>query len=100
VLGESAGLGEVDHITDFNATVGNEDVLDISDLLAGGTFGGTTLADAVAGGYVTIDTSDLTNTVITVDLTGSGDGAQTDYTVVLDNTLEDVLSLTNNVVVD
>ena len=96
IVGTDA-IGDTDHITDFEANIGDEDVLDIASLLSG--FGGSTLADAIADGFVRIS-DDGTNTTIEVDNDGSTvviDPFATNYTVVLDNTVEDVTSLANNI---
>jgi Ca2+-binding RTX toxin-like protein len=98
VLAESGVSGtEEDHITDFEANAGSEDVLDLSDLLASGTFGGGGLLGALFGGFVDID-DDGTHTTITVDLNGGNNDI--DYTIVLDNTVENALTLANNLVVE
>ena len=81
----SGGLGETDTITDFGVTPGSEDVLDLSDLLSSGSFAGADLADAVAGGFVTLSDNG-TGTTITVDLDGATGGSQVDYTIILENT--------------
>jgi Ca2+-binding RTX toxin-like protein len=95
VLGES--VGDSDIITDFNASGGVEDFLDISALLDAGTFGDTGILGAVLGGY--IDTTQVgADTVLTVDLNGLAGGAQVDYTIVLQNTLEG--DLVNNIIVN
>ena len=82
----SGGLGETDTISDFGVTPGSEDVLDLSDLLSSGSFAGADLADAVAGGFVTLSDNG-TDTTITVDLSGAAGGSQVDYTIILENTL-------------
>lgn len=92
-------VGDTDVITDFVATGTNQDVLDLSDLLESASFVGSTLDDAVDGGYISI-TSGGGNTTITVDLDGSAGAPQVDYTVVLQNTVLTQGDLSNNIVVD
>jgi hypothetical protein len=89
-----------DIVTGFSAAApvlggAGGDVIDLTDLLDGGTFAGTTLADAVAGGYVELAQVGG-NTEIRVDLSGGGDS----FTVVA--TLNSVLAtdLNDNIVVD
>jgi hypothetical protein len=89
-----------DIVTGFSAAApvlggAGGDVIDLTDLLGGGTFAGTTLADAVAGGYVELAQVGG-NTEIRVDLSGGGDS----FTVVA--TLNSVLAtdLNDNIVVD
>jgi hypothetical protein len=70
-------------------------------LLDGGTFDSEffqTFGSAVLNGYVNIS-DDGTNTTINVDLNGGNNNI--DYTIVLDGTVENALSLAGgNIVVD
>jgi Ca2+-binding RTX toxin-like protein len=71
------------------------DVIDLADLLATGTFAGTTLGDAEVGGYVELFQSGG-NVEVRVDLNGGGDS----FTTVVTLNGINVADLTDNVVVD
>jgi surface adhesion protein len=90
-------VGDLDTITDFDATGGDQDVLDLSALLDSGSFAGGDLAAALLGGFVSV-VDDGTDATVTVDLNGATGGSQVDYTVVLLQTA--AADLADNIVVD
>ncbi|WP_374090853.1 retention module-containing protein [Methylomicrobium lacus] len=77
--------GGVDQITDFNfnAPASGGDVLDISDVLSG--FGGTTVTDAVAQGFVQFANDGSGHTAVQVDADGTAGGTSFQTVAVLQN---------------
>jgi len=96
VLGTSPG----DTVTGFNADApaGGGDLVDISDLLDTGSFAGTTLAEAIAGGFV--DLSDAAgDAVVGVDVDGTSTFT-TFVTLVGIDLGADSTALDDNIIVD
>lgn len=71
------------------------DIIDLVDLLDGGSFTGTTLAEAQAGGYVELLQTG-SDVEVRVDLDGGGNG----YTTIVTISNVNVADLSDNIVVD